>query len=68
MFTMKTQKKNSTDPKTFILVFGIFVTSDVSSMPMIDELFLRYKENNLKDNNDIEKPIDMKISMFANEQ
>ena len=38
MFTMKTQKTNSTDPKTFILVFGICVTSDVSSMPMIDKV------------------------------
>ena len=38
MFTMKTQKTNSTDPKTFILVLGIFVTSGVSSIPMIDKV------------------------------
>ena len=37
MFTLKTQKIKPKGPKTFVLVFGIFLTTDVSSTPMIDK-------------------------------
>ena len=38
MFGLKPQKMNSTGPKTLILVSGIFVTTDVTSRPMIDKV------------------------------